>query len=76
MTAYEQLMALKGNQPKADAENNSGGIHTFVANSVQTMSHTGERVITAVRFVPEVWAAGRLSVREQVAQDILAIINR
>lgn len=76
--AYEQLMALKskGNTPATNAGEQGIAAHRIIGTAVHTVAKTGERLLTTARFVPEIWSAGRLSVRDSVAADILAIINR
>lgn len=79
MTAYEQLMALKASKANTtDTTNNKQGIaaHKVLGVAVHAAAQTGERLLTTAKFVPELWQAGRLSVREEVAADIMAIINR
>lgn len=79
MTAYEQLMALKTSKANTTSDNNDKrgtAAHKVLGVAVHTAAQTGERVITTAKFMSEIWQAGRLSVREEVAQDILAIINR
>lgn len=79
MTAYEQLMALKskGNVATTNIDGKQDTMaHRVLGGAVHTVAKTGERIITTARFVPEIWNAGRLSVRDSVAADILAIINR
>ena len=79
MTAYEQLMALKASKANTtDTTNDKQGIvsHKVLGVAVHTAAQTGERLITTAKFMSEIWQAGRLSVREEVAADIMAIINR
>ncbi len=78
MTNYEQLMALKTSKAGTTSDNNDkqGAAHKVLGAAVHTAAQTGERVITTAKFMSEIWQAGRLSVREEVARDILAIINR
>jgi len=79
MTAYEQLMALKskGNTSATNTDGKQDTMaHRVLGGAVHTAAQTGERLITTGRFISEIWNAGRLSVREEVAKDILDIINR
>lgn len=79
MSAYEQLMALKNKgHTTNNTTNDKQGIaaHRVLGTAVHTAARTGERLLATAKFVPELWQAGRLSVREQVAADILAIINK
>ena len=78
MSAYEQLMALKTNgktEVKTESSTKSS-ITTTLGSAVNNAGRAGERVLAAVKFTPELFQAGRLAVREEVASELLAIINR
>ena len=79
MSAYEQLMALKTNgktEVKTEGNTKSSSITTTLGSAVNNAGRAGERVLAAVKFTPELFQAGRLAVREEVASELLAIINR
>lgn len=76
MTAYEQLQALKNKGNATVNTNEKPGVHRVIGDAIHASARTGERVLTTLSSVREIWQAGRLSVREEVAADILAIINK
>lgn len=76
MSAYEQLQALKNKGNATVNTDEKRGVHKVLGNAVHASARTGERVLTTCSSIREIWQAGRLSVREEVAADILAIINK
>lgn len=76
MSAYEQLMALKNKKGNTTNTDEKRGVHKVLGNAVHASARTGERMLTTLSSAREIWTAGRLSVREEVAADILAIINK
>lgn len=76
MTAYEQLQALKNKGNTTVNTNEKPGVHKVLGNVIHASARTSERVFTTLDSVREIWTSGRLSVREEVAADIMAIINR